>query len=46
MHQSAEAPTGPSQAFKIDLFARIVNVFKLTLLTNLAKALSWMFVEL
>ena len=33
MYQSAEARPGPSQASKINLFARIVNFFKLTLLT-------------
>ena len=33
MYQSAEARPGPSQVSKINSFARIVNVFKLTLLT-------------
>ena len=28
MYQSAEARPGPSQASKINLYARIVNVFK------------------
>ena len=39
---SAEARPEPSQATKINLFARIVNVFRLTLLF-LSKVLSWMF---
>ena len=33
MYQSAEAHPGPSQAFKINLYARIVDIFKLTLST-------------
>ena len=33
MYQSAEARPGPSQAPKINLFVRIVNVLRLTLLT-------------
>ena len=37
-HQSAEAHPGPSQASKINFFARIVNVIKLALLTTLAKS--------
>ena len=37
MYQSAEARPEPSQAFKINLFARTVNVFKLTLLTIFVK---------
>ena len=37
-HQSAEAQTGPSQASKINFFARIVNAIKLTLLTTLSKS--------
>ena len=35
MYPSAAARSGPSQATKINLFATIVNVFKLTLLTIL-----------
>ena len=31
MYPSAEAGPGPSQATNINLFARIVNAFKLTL---------------
>ena len=38
MYQSEQAHSGPSQTFKINLFARIVNVFKLTLLTIFAKS--------
>ena len=38
MHQSPKAHLGPSQASKINLFARIVNVFKLTLLTIFVKS--------
>ena len=38
MYQSAEARPGPSQASKINLFARIVNFFKLTLLTILGES--------
>ena len=30
MYQSVEAHPGPSQASKINLFAKIVDVFKLT----------------
>ena len=37
MYQSAEAHPGLSQAFKNNFFARIVDVFKLTLLTIFAK---------
>ena len=37
MYQSAEAYRGPSQAFKINLLAKIVDIFKLTLLTIFAK---------
>ena len=37
MYQFAEARPGSSQASKINLFARIVNVMKLTLLTILTK---------
>ena len=38
MHPSAEARTGPSQATNINLFARIVNLFKLTLWTVFLKS--------
>ena len=38
MHQYAEARPGPSQASKINLFARIVNVFKLNLQTIFVKS--------
>ena len=38
MYQSAEARPGPSQASKINLFARTVEVFKLTLLNIFAKS--------
>ena len=38
MYQSEQVHSGPSQTFKINLFARIVNVFKLTLLTIFAKS--------
>ena len=38
MYLSTEARPGPSQTIKIKLFARIVNVFKLTLLTTLVKS--------
>ena len=38
MYPSAEERTGPSQATKINLFARIVNVFKLTLWTVFLKS--------
>ena len=38
MYQSAEVGTGPSRASKINLFARIVNAYKLTLLTFFAKS--------
>ena len=44
MYQPAEAHPGPSQAFEINLVARIVDVFKLTLVTRFAKKnRSWMF---
>ena len=39
MYQSAEAYTGPSQPSKINIFVRIVTVFKLTLLTIFAKSI-------
>ena len=38
MDQSTEARPGPSQASKINLFARLVNVFKLKLLTIFPKS--------
>ena len=38
MYQSAEAYPRPSKIYKINLFARIVNLFKLTLLTIFAKS--------
>ena len=38
MYQLAEAGTGPSQASKINPFARIVNAFKLTFLAILTKS--------
>ena len=38
MYQYAELRPGHSQASKINLFARIVNVIKLTLLTIYAKS--------
>ena len=38
MHPSAEARTGPNQATNINLFARIVNIFKLTLWTVFLKS--------
>ena len=38
MYQSARAHPGPSQASKINLFARIVDVFKLTLLAIFTKS--------
>ena len=44
MYQSAEVRPVPSQASKLNLFARIVNVFKLTLLI-LLKVPSWRFEE-
>ena len=34
MYQSAEAHPGPNQAFKINLLARTIDIFKLTLLTT------------
>ena len=37
MCQSAEAYPGPFQASKINLFAKIINVFKVTLLTILVE---------
>ena len=46
MKQSIEAHPGLTQASHINLFTRIVNVFKLTLLTIFAKLTSWMFEEL
>ena len=45
MYQSTEARPGPSQASKINIFASIVNVFKLKLLF-LSKVPSGMFEEL
>ena len=39
MYQSAEVRRAPSQASKINLFARIVKVFKLTLLTIFVKSI-------
>ena len=44
MYQSAEAHHRPSQARKLNLFATITNVFKLTLLTIFVK--KWVFEEL
>ena len=38
MYQSTETHSRLSQASKIDLFARIVNAFKLTLLTIFVKS--------
>ena len=38
MYPSTEARPGPSQASKINLFARIVNVFKVTSLTIFVKS--------
>ena len=38
MYQFPETRSGPSEAPKINLFARIVHVFKLTLLTNFVKS--------
>ena len=38
MYSSAEARPGPSQATKTNHFARIVNVFKLTLLIVFTKS--------
>lgn len=38
MYESPKAYPGPSQATTINLFARIVYVFKLTLLTIFAKS--------
>ena len=46
MYQPAEARPGPSQASKVNLFVRIINVFKITLLTIFVKVPSWMFEEL
>ena len=46
MYQSEEPHPGLSQAFKINLFTRIVDVFKLTLLIIFAKLPSWMFEDL
>ena len=40
MYQSTEARPGPSQASKIIILARIVNVFKLTLLNIFVKSTS------
>ena len=42
MYSSLEASPGPIQATKINLFARIVTVFQLTLLF-LSKVPSWVF---
>ena len=42
MYQPAEAHPGPSQAFEINFVARIVDVFKLTLVTRFAKKKSIM----
>ena len=36
MYQSSEARPGPSQASKINLFVKIVNVFRITLLSIFA----------
>ena len=38
MYQSVEARLGPSQASKINLFAKIVNGVKLIMLTTFAKS--------
>ena len=38
MYQSAEARPGASKASKIDLFVRLVNVFKQTLLAIFVKS--------
>ena len=38
MYQSTEAHPGPNQSFKTNLFARIVDVFQLTLLTIFVKS--------
>ena len=39
MYQSAEARPAPRQASKINFFVRIVNVFRLTLLSIFAKSI-------
>ena len=39
MYQYTEAHPGPSQAPKVNSFARIVNVFKLMLLTTFVQSL-------
>ena len=41
-YPSVETRPGSRQATKINLFARIVKVFKLTLLTIFVKVLSWL----
>ena len=38
MYQSAEACLGPSQVSEINLFARVVNVFKMALPTIFIKS--------
>ena len=43
MYQSGEAHPGLSQASNINVFARIVNDFELTLVTFLPKVPLWMF---
>ena len=37
LHTPAEAHSGPRQASNLDLFVRVVNVFRLTLLTIFGK---------
>ena len=39
MYQSAETHPTPSQASKINIFVKIINVFRLTLLTIFAKSI-------
>ena len=39
MYQSAEARPGPNQSSEINTFVRIVNVFRLTLLTSFTKSI-------
>ena len=38
MYQSPEAHPGPSQAFKVNLYARIVDIIKLMLITIFANS--------
>ena len=43
LYPPPETHSGPRQAFKMDTFAELVKIFKLTLLTIFANVLTYMF---